>query len=144
MLPLTDKVGKLIKEWIFCRASLLNAETSGWLFLSRKGNRLSHRTAEEHFAEIVKRSGPFTMDKVTPHSLRHAFASHAVDDDADVLVVKAIMGHARLRTTEMYLHPSRETLRKAVNDHLSNDILVKLRVSHRGVLRVNHHRVSSG
>jgi site-specific recombinase XerD len=84
------------------------------------------------------------MDKVTPHSLRHAFASHAVDDDADVLVVKAIMGHAQLRTTEMYLHPSRETLRKAVNDHLSNDILVKLRVSHRGVLRVNHHRVSSG
>lgn len=144
MLPITDKVGKLIKEWVFCRASLLNADKSGWLFLSRKGNRLSHRTAEEHFAEIVKRSGPFTMNKVTPHSLRHAFASHAIDGEADVLVVKAIMGHAQLRTTEMYLHPSRETLRKAVNDHLASDILGKLSASHRCVLRVNNRCVSSG
>jgi len=144
MLPITDKVGKLIKEWVFCRAALLNADTSEWLFLSRKGNRLAHRTAEEHFAGIVKKSGPFTINKVTPHSLRHAFASHAIDGDADVLVVKAIMGHAQLRTTEMYLHPSKETLRKAVNDHLANDILLKIRLSHRSVLRVNHRHVSSG
>jgi integrase/recombinase XerD len=144
MLPLTDKVAKLIKEWIFCRAVLLNADKSEWLFLSRKGNRLSPRTAEEHFAVIVKKSGPFTMKKITPHSLRHAFASHAVDGDADVLVVKAIMGHAQLRTTEMYLHPSRETLRKAVNNHLANDLLEKLRASHRGVLRINHRCASEG
>jgi site-specific recombinase XerD len=144
MLPLTDKVGKLIKEWIFCRAALLNANKSEWLFLSRKGNCLSHRTAEEHFAVIVKRNGPFTMKKITPHSLRHAFASHAIDGNADVLVVKAIMGHAQLRTTEMYLHPSKETLRKAVNNHLANDMLEKLRASHRGVLRINHRTVSSG
>jgi site-specific recombinase XerD len=144
MLPLTDKVGKLIKEWIFCRAALLNADKNEWLFLSRKGNRLSHRTAEEHFADTVKKSGPFTMKKITPHSLRHAFASHAVDGDADVLVVKAIMGHAQLRTTEMYLHPSKETLKKAVNNHLANDMLEKLRASHRGVLRINHRLVSSG
>jgi len=144
-LPLTDKVRKLIKEWIFCRTALLNADKSEWLFLSRKGNCLSHRTAEEHFAEIVKKNGPFTLKKITPHALRHAFASHAIDGNADdVLVVKAIMGHAQLRTTEMYLHPSKETLRKAVNDHLANDILVKLRASHRGVLRVNHRCVSSG
>ena len=144
MLPLTDKVGKLIKEWIFCRAALLNANKSEWLFLSRKGNCLSHRTAEEHFAVIVKRNGPFTMKKITPHSLRHAFASHAIDGNADVFVVKAIMGHAQLRTTEMYLHPSKETLRKAVNNHLANDMLEKLRASHRGVLRINHRTVSSG
>lgn len=143
-LPLTDKVQKLIKEWIFCRAALLNADTSQCLFLSRKGNRLSHRTAQEHFATIVKNAGPFTMKKVTPHALRHAFASHAVDGNAEVLVVKAIMGHAQLRTTEMYLHPSRETLRKAVNDHLATDILGKLCASHRGVLRVNHRCCSSG
>jgi site-specific recombinase XerD len=143
-LPLTDKVQKLIKEWIFCRAALRNADTSEWLFLSRKGNCLSHRTAEEHFAAIVKNAGPFTIKKVTPHALRHAFASHAVDGNADVLVVKAIMGHAQLRTTEMYLHPSRETLKKAVNDHLASDILGKLRASHRGVLRINHRCVSSG
>lgn len=143
-LPLTEKVAKLIKEWIFCRAALLNADKSGWLFLSRKGNRLSHRTAEEHFAAIVKKSGPFTMKKITPHALRHAFASHAIDGNADILVVKAIMGHAQLRTTEMYLHPSKETLKKSVNDHLANDILKMLRASHRGVLRINHRHTSTG
>jgi site-specific recombinase XerD len=143
-LPLPDKVKKMLKEWLFCRGALLNAEKCDWLFLSRKGNRLSHRTAEEHFSAIVKAAGPFTLEKVTPHSLRHAFASHVIDNNnSDILVVKTILGHANLRTTEIYLHPSVETLRKAVNNHLSNDLLEKAIVHHRGVVRINHRRIST-
>lgn len=141
-LPLTDKITKLIKNWIYCRGVLLNADSSDFLFLSRKGNRLSHRTAEEHFSEIVKAAGPFSLNKVTPHSLRHAFASHAVDGNADILVVKAIMGHATLRTTEIYLHPSKATLQKAVNNHLANDLLQKVMRSYQGNIRVNNRKTA--
>ena len=105
---------------------------------------MSGRTAEERFAVIVKAAGPFSLKKVTPHSLRHAFASHAVDGDADLLVVKALMGHATLRTTEIYLHPPKETLRKAVNDHLANDLLQKAVLAYHTTIRVNNRRTMSG
>jgi len=70
---------------------------------------------------------PFSLKKVTPHSLRHAFASHAVDGNADLLVLKTILGHSSIKTTEIYLRPSIDTLKKAVNNHLANDVIKELR-----------------
>jgi site-specific recombinase XerD len=134
-IPLTDKVSRLLKTWLESRRRLMNAGTSEYLFLSKKGNRLSLRMAEEHFQEAVKKAGAFTMKKITPHSLRHAFASHAVDGNADLLVLKTLLGHASIKTTELYLHPSVNTLRKALNDHLANDILSEIRFRGIGVFR---------
>jgi site-specific recombinase XerD len=134
-IPLTEKITNLLKSWMLCRNSFLNAKTSEYIFLSKKGNRLSLRTAEEHFQEIVNKAGPFTMKKVTPHSLRHAFASHAIDGNADLLVLKTLLGHASIKTTELYLHPSVNSLRKALNDHLSSDILHAIRCRGIGVFR---------
>ncbi|NOQ46492.1 MAG: tyrosine-type recombinase/integrase [Desulfobulbaceae bacterium] len=45
--------------------------------VSKKGNRLSIRTAQDNFQKIVTKAGPFSIEKVTPHSMRHAFATHA-------------------------------------------------------------------
>jgi integrase/recombinase XerD len=126
-IPMTDNVSKLLRTWIKSRAALLNAGISEHLFLSKKGHPLSLRRAEERFQEIVKKAGPFTMNKITPHTLRHAFASHAVDGNADILVLKAILGHASVKTTEIYLHPSINTLRKTLNNHLATDILNNIR-----------------
>jgi len=124
------------------RGALLNAKTSECLFLSKKGKPLSLRRAEERFQEIVEAAGPFTVKKVTPHSLRHAFASHAVESSEmkgkdELLVLKAILGHASLKTTEIYLHPSVNALRKALNDHLASDILAAIRRRHVEVTKVN-------
>jgi site-specific recombinase XerD len=134
-IPITTKVAKLLVSWLKSRESLLNAKTSDYIFLSKKGNRLSLRTAEEHFQDIVSKAGPFTMKKITPHSLRHAFASHAVEGNADLLVLKTLLGHASIKTTELYLHPSVNMLRKALNDHLSSDILNAIRCRGIGVFR---------
>lgn len=134
-IPLTDKVANLLNAWLKNRRLFMNAKTSGYLFLSKKGNRLSLRTAEEHFQEIVNKAGPLTMKKVTPHSLRHAFASHAVEGNADLLVLKTILGHASMKTTELYVHPSVNSLRKVLNNHLSSDILSAIRCRGIGVFR---------
>jgi site-specific recombinase XerD len=144
-IPLTEKTAKLLKEWIKHRAALLNAATSDYLFLSKKGNPLSLRMAEERFQELVLKNTPLSVKKVTPHSLRHAFASHAVESDADLLVLKTILGHASLKTTEMYLHPSIHKMRMALNDHLASDILKDVRYQEVGVLgmRINYKRKSS-
>ena len=73
-----------------------------------------------------KGHGPISIVKITPHSLRHAFATHAIEGDADLIVLKAVMGHASIHSTQIYIHPSLDTLRKAVNDHVAADILSDL------------------
>lgn len=144
-IPLTEITAKLLKHWIRHRGALLNAATSDYLFLSKKGNPLSLRMAEERFQEIVAMNAPLSVKKVTPHSLRHAFASHAVENDADLLVLKTILGHVSLKTTEMYLHPSINKMRAALNNHLPSDILKDLRYREVGILgmRINNKRKSS-
>lgn len=144
-IPLTEITAKLLKHWIEQRSALLNAGTSDYLFLSKKGNQLSLRMAEERFQDIVKKNVPLSVKKVTPHSLRHAFASHAVENNADLLVLKTILGHVSLKTTEMYLHPSINKMRAALNNHLPSDILKEVRYREVGLLgmRINHKRKSS-
>jgi site-specific recombinase XerD len=143
-LPLTDKTVKLLKKWIRQRPAMMNAETTEHLFLSKKGMPLSGRMAQEHFQEIVKNARPFTLKKITPHTLRHAFASHAVDGNCDLLVLKYILGHATLKSTEIYLHPSVNTLRRALNDHLASDILKDIRTRRAENMVMNKRKQSSG
>jgi len=122
-LPLLEDICDMLASWIKLRKVVFNAEDNQALFISKKGNRLAHRTAQENFKKIVVLSGSLSLDKVTPHSLRHAFATHAVEGNADIIVLKAIMGHARMESTQIYVHPSMKTLRRAVNDHIASDIL---------------------
>jgi len=122
-LPLISDMVILIRTWLALRPYLYEADSRRALFVSKKGNRLSIRTAQENFQKIVTKAGPFSINKVTPHSLRHAFATHAVEGDADLVVLKAVMGHASINSTQIYVHPSIKVLRWAVNDHIASDIL---------------------
>lgn len=139
-LPLLADLGDLIRRWLLVRRRLFRASTITALFLSKKGNRLSLRAAEESFASLVARAGPFRLGKVTPHSLRHAFASHAMEGEADLVVLKAALGHAWLKSTEIYLHPSLKVLRQAINDHPASEVLAELIAQDLIVLRVQPER----
>lgn len=136
-LPLVSNLPALIEKWLLLRQMLYGAKDSVALFISKKGNRLAQRTAQENFQKIVKTVSPLSLDKVTPHSLRHAFASHAIDGEADLIVLKAVLGHASLKSTEHYIHPSMKVLQKAVNKHISSQILSELIEQNVIVLRVH-------
>ncbi len=125
-LPLLPDLMELLDSWLNCRNRLYNADRLDALFVSKKGNRLSIRTAQDNMKKLVDKADPFTIDKVTPHSLRHAFATHAIEGEQDLIVLKAIMGHASSKSTEIYVHPSMRILKKAVNDHISAEILDEL------------------
>jgi site-specific recombinase XerD len=122
-LPILPDLMNLIEKWIILRQKLHKAAQNEALFISKKGNRLSVRTAQDNFQKIVEKAGSFSIEKVTPHSLRHAFATHAIEGEQDFFVLKAILGHASSKSTEIYLHPSMRLLKKAVNDHIASEIL---------------------
>jgi integrase len=137
--PLLPDIGKEINTWLEIRKRFYNAGQEHALFISKKGNRLAIRTAQENFQKIVAIAGPFNLKKVTPHSLRHAFATHAMEGDADLVVLKSIMGHASIQSTQIYLHPSLKTLRKAVNDHIAADILKEIVGGGETILRIQQN-----
>lgn len=76
---------------------------NGWFFPGRtKDGHVSHKTVRGVFHLAVKAAG--ISKDVTPHSLRHAFATHLIELGNDVTMVKALLGHCSLRTTEVYTH----------------------------------------
>lgn len=80
------------------------------LFLNRFGNRISRQTGWnvlKHAAEVADISA-----KISPHTLRHSFATHLLQGGADVRVVQELLGHASVTTTQIYTHVTAETLRE--------------------------------
>ncbi len=94
----------------------LNKHNNLYLFLNSNGNRLTTRGVSLIIDLIVKKSG--LNIKVTPHVLRHTFATHMLNEGADLLSVKELLGHENLSTTQVYTHVSNERLRSVyLNSH---------------------------
>ena len=79
------------------------------LFISRSGGRLTSRSIERMIQKYIKRSG--INKKVTPHSLRHSFATHMLERGADLRTVQELLGHASLSTTQIYTHITKDRLK---------------------------------
>ena len=82
------------------RPSLLKVSTQKALFLNQRGGRLSRQSAWNLVAKAAERAG--LSDQVTPHSMRHSFATHLLDGGADIRVVQELLGHSSVTTTQIY------------------------------------------
>ena len=78
------------------------------LFLNQRGNRLSRQS----IWEIIQKAAAGLENEVSPHSLRHSFATHLLEGGADVRVVQELLGHASVTTTQIYTMVSVDTLRE--------------------------------
>jgi integrase/recombinase XerD len=93
------------------RPDLVAASTAaGALFLNARGGRLSRQSAWTVLVKAADRAG-VTRD-VSPHTLRHSFATHLLDGGADVRVVQELLGHASVTTTQVYTLVTVENLRE--------------------------------
>ena len=82
------------------------------LFLSRRGGKLSRQMIFIMIKKLAEKAG--IRKKVSPHTFRHSFATHLVQNGADLKAVQDLLGHASIITTEIYTHLNREDLRKAI------------------------------
>jgi integrase/recombinase XerD len=90
------------------RPSLVGLRAERALFLNKRGGRLSRQS----IWEIIQRSGDACGVAVSPHSLRHSFATHLIEGGADVRVVQELLGHASVATTQIYTLVTIDTLRE--------------------------------
>ena len=82
------------------------------LFLNRRGGKLSRQMIFIMIKNLVEKAG--IHKKISPHTFRHSFATHLVQNGADLRAVQDLLGHASIITTEIYTHLNREDLRKAI------------------------------
>jgi integrase/recombinase XerC len=85
--------------------------TSPALFLNRYGQRLSRRSIEKLVRQYAGRAG--LPEGVHPHTLRHTFATHMLEGDADLRVIQELLGHASPTTTQIYTHVTKQEARQA-------------------------------
>ncbi|WP_261379345.1 tyrosine recombinase XerC [Denitratisoma sp. DHT3] len=100
-VPLGRQAAEALAAWLRQRATLAAADEAA-LFVSRRGGRLSAGQVERRLARWARQQG--LGQHVHPHMLRHSFASHLLQSSGDLRAVQELLGHASIRTTQIYTH----------------------------------------
>jgi len=110
IVPVGDTTIKDLKKYLVYRKEFIDAKKSDspYLFLNKFGNSISVRSVDRLTGKFSRKSG---VD-FTPHTLRHTFATHLLENGANLLLIKEILGHSSLATTQNYTHVTAETMKK--------------------------------
>lgn len=108
-VPLGDAISDDLKFYTNLRNNFVAGKSAhkGYLFLNYRGEPLTMRSIDRIVKKYCSRLGK----RVTPHMLRHSFATHMLENGADILAIKEILGHSSLATTQKYTHLTTEQLK---------------------------------
>ena len=116
IIPMLPKLKESISEYLKIKSQEFNNVISDYLFISKSGIQLSekyvYRTVNEYFKLVSPKV------KKAPHVLRHSFATHLINEGADINSVKELLGHSSLSATQVYSHTSMERIKEVFkNSH---------------------------
>lgn len=116
VVPLGEAAADSLRDYLErARAELLKGGDSDALFISAKRGRISRQMFWGRIKSLARDAG--IARNLSPHTLRHSFATHLLDHGADLRAVQAMLGHADISTTQIYTHVSRERLRQIHEKH---------------------------
>lgn len=112
-VPLTSYTIEALKKYLgdSRRKLLMISKSSTYIvFLNHRGNKLTTRGVRDILSRIINKTSKIT--DISPHMLRHTFATHLLNNGADIRSVQELLGHSQLATTQIYTHVSKEQLKK--------------------------------
>ena len=116
LIPLGQESQRWLRDFISgARAEILLERQTDYLFPTRRGDRMTRQA----FWHIIKRYSKLAniKSKMSPHTLRHAFATHLLNNGADLRVVQMLLGHSDLSTTQIYTHVARARMKELHGQH---------------------------
>jgi integrase/recombinase XerD len=115
LVPVGERAVDALKRYLAVRGELVRPKSPSNVFLTARGSAFAHVTMWKRITEAVRESG--TERHVTPHMLRHSFATHLLAHGADLRVIQEMLGHSSISTTEIYTHVATERLREVHEKH---------------------------
>ncbi len=116
LVPFGESAGAAIGEYLSKgRPGLLKGRASRFLFVTARGGAMTRQGFWKLLGGYGKKAGIFR--DLTPHVMRHSFATHLVEGGADLRSVQIMLGHADISTTQVYTHVARRRLREIVDQH---------------------------
>ncbi len=112
IIPLYEQVALAVKKYVGeDRPKLAHGKKEDALFLNARGERLTRQGFWQKLKEYAKSAG--LGDKISPHTIRHSFATHMLSGGADLRSVQELLGHANISTTQVYTHLTTEHVRRS-------------------------------
>lgn len=116
LIPLGEESVRWLAEFVRGpRAEILLERQTDYLFPTRRGDRMTRQAFWHIIKRYAKKAG--VQKELSPHTLRHAFATHLLNHGADLRVVQMLLGHSDLSTTQIYTHVARERMKELHAQH---------------------------
>lgn len=111
IVPIGDYAIKYLKKYIYeYRSSLMHNKVSDYIFLNSRGDRISRQAMFKLIKKIIRDKN--IKKNVSPHTLRHSFASHMLENGADLRSIQELLGHSDISTTQIYTHISNKKIKE--------------------------------
>ena len=110
IIPVGGRLNLLIKNYLLLRNEKFPASSENYFFLTDSGDQVYAKLIYRVVSEFLK--NVTTLDKKSPHVLRHSFATHLLNHGADLNAIKELLGHANLSATQVYTHNTFEKLKE--------------------------------
>jgi len=116
LVPINEIAIKALEEYLnYGRGELLGIHDSEYVFISSRHTRITRQAFFKYLKKLCEEKG--IKKNISPHILRHSFATHMLNNGADLRIVQVLLGHSDISTTQIYTHLSNEKLENEYNKH---------------------------